>query len=193
MPPVLLFFGGSTGIWIQDLSFLLGRHSYCLNHSASLFLMMNFFEIRYHELFAQAGFKLWSSWSLPPRSWDYRHEPLVPGFSLLLIGSCTFARAILRQWYSHLCFLSSWDYRCEQPHSATYILKNTSLFFFESMSKPGFLAILHQINHIFELQRLLLMSLLLFWYVFGYLWVVGIGYMVLLLRKELPKMRFYTV
>jgi hypothetical protein len=24
------------------------------------------------------GFKLWSSWSLPLSSWDYRREPLVP-------------------------------------------------------------------------------------------------------------------
>jgi hypothetical protein len=39
---------------------------YSLSHSTSLFLWWVFFEIGFQELFAQAGFELWSSWSLPP-------------------------------------------------------------------------------------------------------------------------------
>jgi hypothetical protein len=38
-----------------------------LSHSTSpFFFQWVFFEIGSHKLFAQAGFKLWSSWSLPP-------------------------------------------------------------------------------------------------------------------------------
>jgi hypothetical protein len=37
-----------------------------LSHSTSPFFVTGFFEIRFYELFAQAGFKSWSSWSLPP-------------------------------------------------------------------------------------------------------------------------------
>jgi hypothetical protein len=37
-----------------------------LSHSASPIFVKGFFEIGFLELFAQAGFKPWSSWSLPP-------------------------------------------------------------------------------------------------------------------------------
>jgi hypothetical protein len=37
-----------------------------LSHFTSPFCDFFFFEIGSHKLFAQAGFKPWSSWSLPP-------------------------------------------------------------------------------------------------------------------------------
>jgi hypothetical protein len=40
--------------------------AYTLSHSTSPFLVMGFFEIGSHELFAWAGFEPQSSWSLPP-------------------------------------------------------------------------------------------------------------------------------
>jgi hypothetical protein len=40
--------------------------AYTLSHSTSPFIVMDFFEIGSCELFARAGFKSWSSWSLPP-------------------------------------------------------------------------------------------------------------------------------
>jgi hypothetical protein len=46
--------------------------AYTLSHSASHFFVMGFFEIGSWELFAQAGFKPWSSWSLPS---EYLGEP----------------------------------------------------------------------------------------------------------------------
>jgi hypothetical protein len=39
--------------------------AFILSHSPAL-LVRDIFEIGSHELFARAGFKLWSSWSLPP-------------------------------------------------------------------------------------------------------------------------------
>jgi hypothetical protein len=42
----------------------LGRYSYHFSHSRSPFFMIGFFKIGSHELFAQASFKLLSSWSL---------------------------------------------------------------------------------------------------------------------------------
>jgi hypothetical protein len=48
----------STGVWTQ------GLHLEAL-HQSFLFVM-GFFEIGSGELFAQASFKPWSSWSLPP-------------------------------------------------------------------------------------------------------------------------------
>jgi hypothetical protein len=37
-----------------------------LSHSTNPFFVLGIFEIGFHELFARAGFKPWSSWSLPP-------------------------------------------------------------------------------------------------------------------------------
>jgi hypothetical protein len=47
-----------TGIWTQ------GLHLELLHQP---FFVMVFFKIGSHELFAQAGFKPWLSWSLPPK------------------------------------------------------------------------------------------------------------------------------
>jgi hypothetical protein len=55
---VFFFFFCSTGVWTQSLY---------LEHSTSLFFVMGFFKIGSWELFAWAGFKLWSSWPLPPK------------------------------------------------------------------------------------------------------------------------------
>jgi hypothetical protein len=64
--PSLCFFSlGSTRVWIQG--FILGRQAlYHLGRSVSPFWYWLFFEIGSWELFAQAGFKPQSSWSLPP-------------------------------------------------------------------------------------------------------------------------------
>jgi hypothetical protein len=51
-----LFFCG-TGVWTQ------GLHLEPLHQP---FFVMDFFEIGSHKLFPWAGFKPWSSWSLPP-------------------------------------------------------------------------------------------------------------------------------
>jgi hypothetical protein len=44
------------------------------------FFVMGAAEIGSHELFAQAGFKQRSSWSLPPELLAYRCEPLASGY-----------------------------------------------------------------------------------------------------------------
>jgi hypothetical protein len=46
--------------------------------------VLGIFEIGSHELFAQAGLELWSSWSLPPEGWDYMPEPPNPAQFLTL-------------------------------------------------------------------------------------------------------------
>jgi hypothetical protein len=57
----------SSGVWIQSLT--LDRQAlFHLSHSAiPFFVCAGYFQIGSCELFGQAGFKLWSSWSLPPK------------------------------------------------------------------------------------------------------------------------------
>jgi hypothetical protein len=57
-------------IYINDFFFsVLGFEltAYTLSHSTSPFFAKGFFKIGSRKLFAQAGFELWSSWSLLPR------------------------------------------------------------------------------------------------------------------------------
>jgi hypothetical protein len=51
------FFFCSTRVWTQGLQ---------LDPLSQSIFVMFIFEIGSHQLFAQAGFILWSSWSLPP-------------------------------------------------------------------------------------------------------------------------------
>jgi hypothetical protein len=44
----------------------LDLRAFTLSQSTSPFFVIRVFEIGFYESFAQAGFTLWSSWSLPP-------------------------------------------------------------------------------------------------------------------------------
>jgi hypothetical protein len=69
-----LFFFLSLGFELRA-SHLLGRHSYCLGHSASFFFfVMGIFKIESLTLFALGW--LWTAILLS--SYDYRHEPWAP-------------------------------------------------------------------------------------------------------------------
>jgi hypothetical protein len=54
----IFFFFCGTGFWTQGLH---------LESLCQPFFVMGFFKIGSHKLFAWAGFKSWSSWSLPPQ------------------------------------------------------------------------------------------------------------------------------
>jgi hypothetical protein len=66
-----------------------------LNHSTSAFFRRDFFEIGSLELFAQAGFKPWSSWSPPP--WVARITGVITWLPLFLYGRKAFV------WYVLSC------------------------------------------------------------------------------------------
>jgi hypothetical protein len=46
--------------------------AFTMSHSTSSFLVISFFELRSHELFA------WGWLQTLLISWDYRHKPLIP-------------------------------------------------------------------------------------------------------------------
>jgi hypothetical protein len=56
---------GVTGVWTQGFT-LKKQGLYCFRHTSSLFCSGYFGGGGPHKLFAWAGIKLWSSWSLPP-------------------------------------------------------------------------------------------------------------------------------
>jgi hypothetical protein len=63
-----------AGLWMASFFFFffvvlrIEHRAYTLSQSISPFFVISVFEIGLHELFAWAGFQLWSFWSLPPES-----------------------------------------------------------------------------------------------------------------------------
>jgi hypothetical protein len=63
-----------AGAWTQGLH---------LKPPHQPFLAMGFFKIGSHKLFAQAGFKPWSSWSLPPEQLGLQLSQWAPSLNIL--------------------------------------------------------------------------------------------------------------
>jgi hypothetical protein len=55
--------------------------TYILSHSTSRFLVMGFFKVGSHELFALVGFESWFSWSLPSEKIGLQCKPSAWNFS----------------------------------------------------------------------------------------------------------------
>jgi hypothetical protein len=82
--------------------------AYTLSHSTGPFLSWMFFEIESHELFAQAGFKSWSSWSLPLEWLGLQVTGAqYPGRILLVISCSNLIPSALQPWAKPLLLADS--------------------------------------------------------------------------------------